>query len=617
MQVAAATAGREKQSILTVALPARLEMLAAIDMRTRRLFPLLALALAQSLPALADVPAQPDPSWFELAKFGLFIHWGLYSVAGNEWQGRTYHGSSEWLMHRLKIPAAQYAALAKQFDPVNFNAAEWARFAHDAGVRYLVITAKHHEGFAMFDSKVSPFNIVDATPYRRDPMTALAQACRAEGIHFGFYYSQFLDWHEPNGGGNTWDFPGRKNYAQYYAAKSTPQIRELLSNYGPIDIVWFDMAGGLSRGQTQAFVEGVRRLQPACLISSRVGQGFGDFRDFGDSELPPRPIPGPWEALYTHNDSWGFDRGDFDFKSPEQIIRLLASVSARGGNLILNVGPDGTGRIPELSVRYLTEVGRWLRANSESIYGTLASPIPDQPWGVATLSRATPRLYLHLFERPTGGTILIPGFTAKAVRVGLLQGGRSLAWLQKGDDLYVQLPETLADPRDTVAVVDFSGNLRFGWADAPSVVSNRYPITLLEASSARLSGAAGLRRFDNSWYFGNWKHMTCVVGQQGANDAASFPVRFAEAGDYRIELEYSCSASSENQNGVVTVGNQTLPFATLLTGNYDKSEPLVFIRHPIGVVRIAAPGTTRLTVRPTGGDAELFRLRRVVIEPVE
>jgi len=197
--------------------------------------------------------------WFKDAKFGLFIHWGLYSHLGGEWKGKRYYGSGEWIMNQAKIPVREYEATAATFNPSRFNADEWAQLAKDAGIKYVVITAKHHEGFAMYDSKVSTFDIVDATPFKQDPMKLLADAVRKRGMHFGFYYSQFQDWHNPNGGKNTWDFDeSKKDYQKYYRQKAIPQLKELMSNYGDLSIVWFDTPGGLSKEQTQKFIASLR-----------------------------------------------------------------------------------------------------------------------------------------------------------------------------------------------------------------------------------------------------------------------------------------------------------------------------------------------------------------------
>ena len=576
----------------------------------------------RSLIALAAVSlafrasADPDTTWFREAKFGIFMHWGLYSQLGNEWDGKSYYGSGEWIMNRAKIPAAQYAKVAASFDPTNFNAQEWADFVKATGARYLVVTAKHHEGFAMFGSRVSPFNIVDATPYHQDPMKALANACRGDGIKFGFYYSQFLDWHEPNGGGNTWDFnKTNKNYKLYYAEKSVPQIKELLSNYGPLGLIWFDMPGGMSREETRAFMDNVRQLQPDCLISSRVGNGFGDFRDLGDSELPSDSIDGPWEALFTHNDSWGYVKSDSDFKSPRDILHLLATVAACGGNLILNVGPDGTGRIPETSQRYLREVGNWLKENGDSIYGTTRSPIPDQPWGVATLKPG--QLFLHIFQRPKDGVLFVPGFSAKAERARFLINGKKLKTEQDGEDLKVFLPDGLPDDRDTVVVVDFTGTLNDAWATMPAMISRQFDSFSVEAARAQTTGQASLEKLTSSWYFGNWKHDTCVQGMQTPADSAVFSCRFLEPGDYRVFLDYACPAADKDREGVVDVAGTSLYFESLLTGEYNSHEPLLFIHHSIGIVSIPKAGTYTLSVHPKDKGTELFWLRRLCLEPIE
>ena len=592
-----------------------MRLIRTTSLRPRYYFTVLSVALGLCFlnPATAETSTN-RVQWFRDAKFGLFIHWGLYSALGNEWNGKTYYGSGEWLMNRAKIPASEYAEVALRFNPTNFSAQDWARFAREAGARYLVITAKHHEGFAMFGSKVSPFNIVQATPFHRDPMSELAAACRTEGIKFGFYYSQFLDWHEPDGGGNKWDFKGDKNYAKYYHEKSIPQICELLSNYGPLGLMWFDMPGGLSHDETLSFMDEVRRLQPQCLISSRVGNGFGDFRDLGDSELPALAIDGPWEALFTHNDSWGYINGDTDFKSPLEIIHLLAATAARGGNLLLNVGPDGTGKIPEPSLSYLREVGRWLGANGESIYGTSHSPFPDQPWGVATSKSG--RLYLHVFQRPSDNLLLVPGFTADPRRASLLNEKETLHFEKRGDDLRITLPSLMPDARDSVVALDYAGNLQDSWSNAPTIVSRQYDSFSLDAARARLVGAARATNVTHSRYFGNWKHDTCIEKMQNLADRAEFPVRFTEPGDYRISLDYACAESSSGREGVAEVGQQAMNFETLRTGEYDSHQPLMIIHHTIGIVSIATPEVVPILVHPRTDGSELFWLRRVVIEPV-
>lgn len=263
--------------------------------------------------------------WFKDAKFGMFMHWGLYSKLGGVWNNKNYYGSGEWIMNVAKVNVEDYAKEAADMDLPEFNPDDWALLAKKAGIKYVVVTAKHHDGFAMYDSNVSDFTIVKSTKYGKDPMKELSQKIREQGIEFGFYYSQFLDWHEPNGGGNRWDFDEtKKDYQQYYTSKAIPQLKELLSNYGPLGTIWFDMPGGLSYDQTKVLIDSLRMIQPNCLFSSRVGQGLGDYRDFGDSEVPARPIHGAWESIYTHNDSWGYISHDMNFKSPKQIIQLLA-----------------------------------------------------------------------------------------------------------------------------------------------------------------------------------------------------------------------------------------------------------------------------------------------------
>lgn len=587
---------------------------------TARLLMVLPLSAQTTMDEMWDKSASgkrhPNSQWFKEAKFGLFIHWGLYSHLAGEWKGKRYYGSGEWIMSQAKIPVAEYAAAAAGFNPVQFNADAWAQLAKDAGVKYLVITAKHHEGFAMYDSKVSDFTIVKATPYKKDPMKALAAAARKRGIQFGFYYSQFLDWHEPNGGGNRWDFDeSKKDYLRYYREKSIPQLRELLTQYGPLGIVWFDMPGGLTKQQTQQLVDSMRQLQPQSLFSSRVGQGLGDYRDFGDSEVPPVPIDDVWESIYTHNDSWGYIKHDMNFKSSAEIIRLLANVASKGGNLMLNVGPDGKGNIPYYSVKYLRETGRWLQQYGESIYATGFGFIPAQPWGVTTAK--TGKLFLHVLNPPRDNRLLVPGFHNAVTRVYLLKNRQPLPWSKKGTDLQVALKEMEAANPDNVVVVEYSGAAPVYDTTMPVTVSPAYIGCAVDAVFARTSGGAQVKSITSSHYYGDWKHATCVTGMAGTADSASFRVRITQPGDYKIVLEYACTPESAKQEGNVSINGQEYTFRTLRTSAYEKSAPLLFIRHPVAITAVAQPGVYTVSIRPLQEGKELFMLKSLVFETVQ
>jgi len=581
---------------------------------------------AQDMADMWDSTTSKNPNkhiqWFKDAKFGLFIHWGLYSKLGGTWKGKHYYGSGEWIMNQAKIPVREYKQVAKTFNPVHFNGDEWAQLAKEAGVKYMVITAKHHEGFSMFDSKATDYDIVDATPYKKDPMKSLAAAASKRGIKFGFYYSQFQDWSEPDGGRNTWDFDeSKKDYQRYYREKSIPQIKELLSNYGPLGIMWFDTPGGMTKDQTRDFVGELRKLQPACLFSSRVGQGMGDYKDFGDSEVPPVPMEGAWESIYTHNDTWGYIERDFNFKSPKEIIQLLATVASRGGNLMLNIGPDGEGNIPYYSAKFLKETGAWLKINGESIYGTKAGFIPKQPWGVTTEKKG--KLYLHLFTRPNNDRLLVPGCLPQVDKVYALNGGEKLSFKKKGTDLLIDISKLNRTVNaNTVIVVECKGALpAYQWL-APVTVSTAYEQNLIEAADAKVAGNARIKSLTYSHYYGDWKHTTCVTDLTDSTDHATFAVRFADPGDYRLLLEYSCGAQSAGQEGQLLIGGKTFWYRTLKTGEFNRKAPLMFIQHPVAIYSVDKPGVYKITIKPaTNGipskpSRELFKLKSIIAVPI-
>jgi alpha-L-fucosidase len=436
-------------------------------------------AVAQSTPAAAPMSQDARMKWFREAKFGLFIHWGLYAIPAGEWKGQPIAGIGEWIMNRAKIPVKEYEQLATEFNPVKFNAEEWVQMAEDAGMKYMVITSKHHDGFAMYRSEASKYNIFDATPFKRDPLKELAAACARHGIKFGFYYSQAQDWHEPNGAGNTWDFgpDDKKDFDQYLRGKAEPQVKELLTGYGPVCLIWFDTPRMMNVGdRAKRFIDIVRGMQPATLIDGRLG-AEGDYRSMGDNAIPNAVVAGDWEVPATLNHTWGFKKDDTDWKTPEDLTFKLADIVSKGGNYLLNVGPTSEGLIPRASQDNLRAVGRWLKVNGEAIYGAGPTPFGDElgapdnsrqdkngrpVFVVATDWRCTTKpgkLFIHLFKWPSGsfelskvkGKVTKAYFLADAAR-------KPLKASQEGDRVTVALPEKAPGQIASVLVLETAAN---------------------------------------------------------------------------------------------------------------------------------------------------------------
>ncbi len=367
--------------------------------------------------------------WWKEARFGLFIHWGLYAQPAGEWKGEQIPGISEWIMARAEIPVAEYEKLAATFNPVKYNADEWVRLAKEAGMKYIVITSKHHDGFAMFHSKASSYNIVDATPFDRDPLMELAEACEKHDIRLGFYYSQAQDWHEPGGtywnieqGEPHWD-PDlvRDSLMSYINGKAVPQVKEILENYGGLDILWWDTPRGMSLEAAEA-LQSVAIEYPDMITNNRLYRPYpGDFST-PEQHVPPTGLDYDWEVCMTMNTSWGYKHYDHNWKSSETLIRMLVDIASKGGNLLLNVGPTAEGEIPAPSVERLQAIGAWMDVNGESIYGTEASPFFKLPWGRCT-SRKTSEgttLYLHVFNWPENNLLRVPGISIKVIKISLL-----------------------------------------------------------------------------------------------------------------------------------------------------------------------------------------------------
>ncbi len=308
--------------------------------------------------------------WWRRARFGAFVHWGLYAM-DDPWTdrpARADHWTQEWVMQVRRIPAGEYEALAGRFNPTAFDADQWVDTFLRAGQRYLVMTSKHHDGFCLFHSERTDFNVVDATPFGRDVIGELADACRRHTLPFGVYYSQTQDWHHPDGHGNDWDFdPEGKDFDRYLREYVRPQVRELLTGYGPIAILWFDTPMIMTAEQSRGLLDLVHELQPACLVCGRVGHGLGDYATSRDNQYLTRPSEMDWECPATMNDTWGYRASDTNWKSAQELIANLRDVAAAGGNYLLNVGPDATGRIPPASVERLQAIGRWLDDHPDTL----------------------------------------------------------------------------------------------------------------------------------------------------------------------------------------------------------------------------------------------------------
>ncbi|MBV8831487.1 MAG: alpha-L-fucosidase [Acidobacteriaceae bacterium] len=413
--------------------------------------------------ATAGTSSQDRLTWWRDARFGMFIHWGLYSIPAGEWKGQQVPGIGEWIMNRAKIPVKEYEQLASQFNPVKFNADEWVKTAQEAGQKYMVITAKHHDGFAMFHSKVSKYNVYDATPFHRDVIGELAAACKRHGMPLGFYYSQTQDWHEKDAVGNIWDFdPKHANFDKYLHEKAMPQVRELLTNYGPVALIWFDTPRDITAAQSKELVDLVHKLQPNCLVDGRVGNDAGDYRSTGDNEIPSKRMNYDWEVPATLNDTWGFKKNDSNWKSPQTLIRQLVDIVSKNGNYLLNVGPTSEGLIPQPSVERLQAVGAWLKTNGDAVYAAKPSPFPYEfNWGSITTKEN--RLFLNVVEWPKDGRFTLYGLQTGVQRASLLARPEDVVTVAKDKTsgtppvLNLKLPAHAPDPNVSVVAVDLDG----------------------------------------------------------------------------------------------------------------------------------------------------------------
>lgn len=411
----------------------------------------------RGVPGTVALSADPDLAAWQRLQFGMFIHWGLYSELGGVWQGKPVtSGYSEQIQMWANIPEADYLEVASRFQPDRFDPAEICGLAKRAGMRYVVITSKHHDGFSMFDTATTDYDVVDATPYGRDPLKRLADECRRQGLGFGFYFS-LVDWHQ----GHEFDGGNNNPIPSSMEPVIEGQLRELMSNYGEISEVWFDMSSP-TVAQSGKFVDIVRELQPRAAVNSRVWNNVGDFRTLGDNEIPSVPLDGTWQTpASVYHETWGYRswqvRDDLPGKIRDLVVGLTG-VRARGGNYLLNIGPRGDGSVVEFEADVLRGMGDWLGRHPGAVLGASATLFGGQPWGEVTVNGSN--LYLHVTEWPDSGELVLPGLATR-VR-GVTEDGRpgALDWRMAGDDLVVEVPDQPHDPVLPVLRVSLAGELR-------------------------------------------------------------------------------------------------------------------------------------------------------------
>ena len=545
-------------------------------------------------------------AWWEEARFGMFIHWGIYTVPAGFYKGEAQTNSAEWIMNKGKIPISEYEQFAKEFNPTKFNAKEFVALAKQAGMKYMVITAKHHDGFSMFDSKATDYNIVDATPFKRDVLKELAKECQEQGIKFGFYYSQAQDWHHPGGLGNTWD-KGLKRVSsdEYVYEKALPEVKQLLTEYGPIAVFWWDTPRAMTKSVIDSLHHITTELQPRIITNDRLGDDYpGDHKTFERNGPRYQPEAKYWELCKPISGSWGYRSDDNDFNSVETLIHNLIDQSSKGGNFLLNVSPTREGTLRTEATDRLKAMGAWMDKNSEAIYGTQASPTSSEPnWGKITMKTVDNKglLYLHVFDWKDGAFLPIRLKNNVEACYLLTDKSRTFKTNAFEDGIQVQLTGVAPDPVASVIVLKLK--------EMPNALPQKAlgqdesGVAILPAVRAQYENLQGPGAVYND-------HLDCVGSWDSETARVYWAFEIKKPGNFNMVAGYSGDKETEI---TVTCNGQSKIIKIPASGDNPKRFKTV----ELGDFKVDKAGKYEFSLMPVAGKWNMINLKEVKIQPIK
>ncbi len=549
--------------------------------------------------------------WFEEARFGMFIHWGLYSAAEGMWEGeklRYFNRYAEWIRYRNRIPKKEYGKLAKRFDWNKIDPEKWVRLAKDAGMKYIIITTKHHDGVAIWNTDVGNYSLPKLSGSHRDIIKEIADACHKYGIKLGFYYSHWIDWAAPNGWNQNQELRGQvtdEQFNEYWQNKVIPQVRELLTNYGKISIMWFDMwipyqKTIIKKKQLVQLAQLIHKLQPGCLINSRLGlpasSKYVDYETLGDNQFGTAYTAHPWATPGTIAHSWGYNGQDKDFKSTSELLKSLISNVSLNGGYTLNIGPRANGIVPHESVVRLKEMGKWLKAYGESIYGCTGLTLrPNQfDWGYITYNKKGKHIYLQVFNWPLDDTLRLAGVLSTLKKVELLRRDKpplALSFDRHGPLVHIHLPAGQSDPYVSVIRLTTDGNIKL---DKEVAAESTFGGFALRSHNALDKEGLPIVKYD-----GTRPTYTRMQGH-----TMKWKVYFPKKGKYYIDFS-AHNPTKETVTAEIRIGNLTIdasiaPDGKVVVEPYQHNYTDEFVEHQLGTFTVNQAGEKVVTCKVKG-----------------